>query len=77
VTLHASPIQPTLWPLGSSPLLSAFGIQGSGKSTLLEKFKLELGTDTFTFYDGSQALADVLSGMNSLLLMFLMLTILT
>jgi adenylylsulfate kinase-like enzyme len=43
-------------------VIGLWGIQSSGKSTLLEKFKSELGTYTFTFYDGSQALADVLSG---------------
>ena len=56
-------------------MVGIYGIQGSGKTTLLEKLEPKLEAE-FAFYDGSQALVDVLPGTNSLLFMVFMLLIL-
>lgn len=56
-------IQQGLRAKGDSPtLIGLYGLPGTGKSTLLTALKTKLGTDHFSFFDGSDVLACQLRG---------------
>jgi adenylylsulfate kinase-like enzyme len=43
-------------------IVGLYGISGSGKSFLLNQLKQELNHERFLFYEGSEAIADLVPG---------------
>ncbi|KAI0131546.1 uracil phosphoribosyltransferase-domain-containing protein [Daldinia grandis] len=52
-------------PVSSLPkpvIIGLYGVPGCGKSYLLEELKLELGTEAFEFYEGSEVISSLVPG---------------